>query len=66
MIGLSIFTINFVLGAFIRFVLAPILLYHIAFILGALVGFFMGFIVGSPQFLSLFMNFHPSEPCFLS
>lgn len=57
MIGLSIFLINFVLGAFARFVLAPLLLYHIAFVLGALVGFFMGFVVGSPQFLSYLSDF---------
>ena len=57
MIGLSIFLINFVLGAFARFVLSPILLYHIAFILGALVGFFMGFVVGSPPFLSYLSDF---------
>lgn len=60
MIGLSIFLINFVLGAFARFVFPPILLYHIAFILGALVGFFMGFIVGSPPFLSYLSNFPSS------
>ena len=57
MIGLSIFLINFVLGAFVRFVLLPILLYYIAFVLGALVGFFMGFVVASPPFLSYLSDF---------
>lgn len=55
--GLSIFRINFFLGAFARFVLPPILLYHIALVLGALVGFFMGFVVGSPPFLSYLSDF---------
>ena len=57
MIGLSIFLINFVLGAFARFILLPILLYHVAFVLGALVGLFMGFVVGSPPFLSYLSDF---------
>ena len=57
MIGLSIFLINFVLGAFIRFVLVPLLLYHTAFILGASMGFFMGFVVGSPTSLSYLSDF---------
>jgi len=57
MIGLSIFLINFVLGAFTRFVLVPILLYHATFILGAFMGFFVGFVVGSPTSLSYLSNF---------
>ena len=57
MIGLSIFLINFLLGAFVRFVLLPILLYHVAFILGGSMGFIMGFVVGSPTSLSHLSDF---------
>jgi len=57
MIGLSIFLINFFLGAFVRFVLIPLLLYHAAFVLGAFMGFFMGFVVGSPASLSYLSDF---------
>ena len=57
MIGLSIFFINFLLGAFVRFVLTPILLYHVAFILGGSMRFIMGFVVGSPTSLSYLSDF---------
>ena len=57
MIGLSIFLINFVLGAFVRFVLVPILLYQTAFILAVLMGFFVGFVIGSPTSLSYLSDF---------
>lgn len=65
MIGLSIFLINFILGAFARFVLIPIFLYHLAFILGGLVGFFMGFVAGSPSFLSYLSDFPSFESVLL-
>ena len=51
-IGLTIFLINFFLGAFIRFVLVPILLYHAAFILAVSMGLLVGFVIGSPTSLS--------------
>ena len=57
MIGLAIFLINFVLGAFVRFVLVPILLYHTTFILSVSMGFFMGFVIGSPTSLSYLSDF---------
>ena len=57
MIGLSIFLINFVLGAVVRFVLVPILLYQTAFFFAATVGFLMGFVIGSPTFLSYLSDF---------
>jgi len=57
MIGLSIFLINFVLGAFVRFVLVPILLYHTTFILASFMGFFVGFVIGSPTSLSYLSDF---------
>ena len=56
MIGLSIFVINFFIGAFVRFVLIPIFLYHLAYILGSSMGFLMGFIVGSPNALRYFTD----------
>ena len=57
MIGLSIFLINFVLGAFGRFVLLPILLYHVAFFLAVSVSLMMGFVIGCPTSLSYLSDF---------
>lgn len=56
-IGLTIFLINFLLGAFLRFVLIPILLYHTAFILGISMGFLAGFVIGCPTSLSYLSDF---------
>lgn len=56
-IGSSIFLVNFVLGAVVRFVLVPILLYHTAFFLAATVGFMMGFVIGAPTSLSYLSDF---------
>jgi len=57
MIALSIFIINFFLGAIIRFVLVPLLFYHTTFILAVSMGFFIGFVVGSPTSLSYLSDF---------
>ena len=57
MIGLSIFLVNFVLGAVVRFVLVPILLYQVAFFLAVSVGFLFGIVIGSPSSLSYLSDF---------
>jgi hypothetical protein len=57
MIGLSIFLINFLIGALGRFVLLPLLLYHVAFFLAVSVGFLFGITIGSPSSLSYLSDF---------
>jgi len=54
LIWASIFSINFFLGAVLRFVLVPVLLYHLSILFAIVVGFFVGFSAGSPTYILLF------------